>query len=457
MTILHLCLRPNGDSTAEVRLFHDNPNQHQHRILPLEQIRELLRQAETGYYVQARMQIPHGQVGRQLYQWLEGEGQLLSQALEPLRRTGGVIAVSVAGQLGRLPWEVLHDGRNFLVAETPAIVPVRWQNSEGESMGDPMAVVRPQGEPVNRSLHLLFMAASPQDVEPVLDYEGEESRILAATSQKPGGIQVTVEESGCITELGDRLDDYGRDAFEVFHFTGHGSIAEGQPFLVTETETGAASQTTAEDLGQVFQLRFPPLVFLSACRSGQDSSYAQKDGETQVPALAAQLIQRGARSVLGWGYKVLDTDATLAAEKLYAALAVGRTLTEALALTYQAMLQAQARDWHLLRLYCGSALPQALVTPPRTPWPQTGSPAFAAGGVPGSRYPADQGGGARGICGAAAAVAGVFAGVAGAGDGGGVDPGAGGAGQECAGAAAVRSAGGAEPEPEAAGVGGGVG
>lgn len=64
---------------------------------------------------------------------------------------------------------------------------------------------------------------------------------------------------------------------------------------------------------------------------------------------------------------MLDTDATEAAAALYGALSQGETLGLALAQTYRRLLEVNARDWHLLRLYVAGTLPEALVTSPRTP------------------------------------------------------------------------------------------
>jgi tetratricopeptide (TPR) repeat protein len=86
-----------------------------------------------------------------------------------------------------------------------------------------------------------------------------------------------------------------------------------------------------------------------------------------VPSLAEGLLKLGAKAVLGWGQTVLDTDATAAAAVLYGELAAGYEVTEALSVTYQALIKQQARDWHLLRLYVGRTLPGQLVTTLRTP------------------------------------------------------------------------------------------
>ena len=43
------------------------------------------------------------------------------------------------------------------------------------------------------------MATSPEDVEPVLNYEREETTILEATERQP--IELVVEESGSVLQL----------------------------------------------------------------------------------------------------------------------------------------------------------------------------------------------------------------------------------------------------------------
>ncbi|BAG03813.1 GUN4-like protein [Microcystis aeruginosa NIES-843] len=83
--------------------------------------------------------------------------------------------------------------------------------------------------------------------------------------------------------------------------------------------------------------------------------------------MAEEFLHLGAKAVLGWGERVLDTDAAVAAKELYGHLSQGETVIEALSATYRALIDQQARDWHKLRLYVGNTLPQALVTPLRTP------------------------------------------------------------------------------------------
>ncbi|WP_258003757.1 tetratricopeptide repeat protein [Fischerella thermalis] len=132
------------------------------------------------------------------------------------------------------------------------------------------------------------------------------------------------------------------------------------PHFVTETLTGEAYFASAADIAQELQFRLPKLIFLSGCRTGQAGNAGS------VPSMAEELLQAGAKAVLGWGQSVLDLDAIAAAAALYQELSAGKQITEAIACTYQALIKHKARDWHLLRLYAAGDLPSALVTPLRT-------------------------------------------------------------------------------------------
>ncbi|MBD2125173.1 tetratricopeptide repeat protein [Microcoleus sp. ZQ-A2] len=350
MKTLHLDLNPVADNYAQLRFFFDNPNDYQSRSLPLSEIADLIQVAEQDYYV--RLAVDYTITGQKLYNWLDGSDRLLSRTMQQHPRDSIVLAIAAAEKLAHLPWEVLHDGNSFLVARMPAVVPVRWVSS------DTVKKLSIEGEPENRALNVLFMATSPLGVEPVLDFEAEEGRILEATARQP--LALVVEESGCLTELGYLIDDYGKGYFDVLHLTGHATLSDDEPRFNTETETGELYRASAADIAEKLQFRLPQLIFLSGCRTGQGG----KSGA--VPSLAEELLKLGTKSVLGWGQTVLDTDATAASAALYGALAAGYELTEALSLTYQALIKQQARDWHLLRLYVAGTLPGQLVTTLRT-------------------------------------------------------------------------------------------
>ncbi|MEH1800394.1 MAG: CHAT domain-containing protein [Nostoc sp.] len=352
MQILHLDLKPVAENYVELRYFVDNPNQYEKRSLCLTEIADLIKLAERDYYVSFFPE-DYTVTGRRLYNWLDGSDRWLQPLLDKYRREGIVLAIATTEKLAHLPWEVLHDGVSFLVERVPAIVPVRWVS---DSTVKKLTI---EGEAENRALQVLFMATSPLNVKPVLDFEGEEARILEATKRQP--LALTVEESGCLSELGHLVDGYDRDYFDVLHLMGHATLQDGQPRFITETATGEANYASAGDIAQELQFRLPKLIFLSGCRTGQ----AGNSGS--VPSMAEELLKSGAKAVLGWGQKVLDSDATAAAAALYQELSAGKQITEAVACTYQALIKNKARDWHLLRLYAAGNLPGSLVTPLRKP------------------------------------------------------------------------------------------
>ncbi|HEY9798750.1 MAG TPA: tetratricopeptide repeat protein [Leptolyngbyaceae cyanobacterium] len=349
MKALHIDLKLVAENFVELRYFVDNPNEYEKRSLSLLEIADLIKLAERDYYVSAFAE-DYTVTGRRLYKWLDGSDRHLQPLLDKYRREGIVLAISATEKLAHLPWEVLHDGVGFLVQR--GVVPVRWV---ADSSVRKLTI---DGEPENRALQVLFMATSPLNVSPVLDFEGEEARILAATARQP--LALTVEESGCLSELGYLVDSYDKDYFDVLHLTGHATLQDGQPRFITETPTGEAEYASAEDIAQELQFRLPKLIFLSGCHTGQ----AGKAGS--VPSMAEELLKAGAKAVLGWGQAVLETDATEAAATLYGELSAGKQISEAVASTYQTLIKNKAQDWHLLRLYAAGKLPSALVTPLRT-------------------------------------------------------------------------------------------
>ena len=314
------------------------------RQLKLSDIQPLIDRGEMYYYTTRPNLVP---VGQQLFAWLDGDGRWLSRAVQNCTPPGLVLAIDTDARLAHLPWEVLHDGQGFLVERmgTP-VVPVRWH------AGLPAAELAPQP----RALQVLFMATSPEGVEPPLDFEGEEAEILRFTADLP--LTLRVEESGCITEMGNLWRKHPGHSFDVFHLTGHATLEQGQPVFITETETGTLHKATAAELFRAFAGRLPRLVFLSGCRT------AQAGNEGTVASMAETLVQQGLSAVLGWGQPVFDDSATTAAAQLYQRLAEGFSIPEALGETYRYLREKNVPDWHLLRLYLRGNAHTPLVDPP---------------------------------------------------------------------------------------------
>jgi len=339
---LYIKLVPLEKQFVELRYAFGEPARYETQRLDVSSIDNLIQKAKGSYY----MLLPDLKgIGHQLFCWLDGTGRWLSRAINDCKEEGLVLALDVRERLGHLPWETLHDGVQFIVERVnPVIVPIRWVDRPVQDSHDIQ-----QGP-----LRLLFMATSPDNVEPSLDFEQEEAQILTATRDIP--LDLRVEESGCITELSKLWGRY-REPFDVFHLTGHSSIEDEKPFFLTETETGERHIAYASEIAAALRFRMPQLVFLSGCRTGE----APSNGA--VSSLAESLIEQGCRAVLSWGRPIADVVATQAAAYLYSKLAAGYQLAEALANTYQHLREAKVEDWHLLRLYVSGQCPKALVEP----------------------------------------------------------------------------------------------
>ncbi len=346
MKILHISLTELGKDYAALRYFWENPPDYKEHRLPLAEIKDLGNQSEADYYT--RIPVDYATTGQSLYNWLDQSDRLLANALNQPRQDGLVIAIATDKGLAKLPWELLHDGNCFLVEKRPAIIPVRWVSN-----GQPIAIAN---SPQNRPLNLLFMATSPLGVEPELEYEAEEGQILKTTHTP---VNLIVEESGCLTELGRLVREYEKGYFDIFHLTGHATTDGGKPCFLTEDEYGNRVDSSTAKIYDELTSPLPSLIFLSGCRTGYSS-------EGTVLLMAEELLKMGGTAILGWGERVRDTHATAAASKLYCHLAQGDAITDALSFTYKTLINDQVQEWHKLRLYVANTLPQALVTPLRT-------------------------------------------------------------------------------------------
>ncbi|MCP4693555.1 MAG: tetratricopeptide repeat protein, partial [Desulfobacterales bacterium] len=340
--ILHVSLQRVNDRVVERFHYENNSDDFTRCVLDPGDIGEIIRDAGIGCGALPREN--YIRLGQRLHQWLDGPDSFLTRAI---RKTSSddvlVLAIETGGRLARLPWEILHDDQSFLVSpRRPLIVPVRWRYRKIIST-----------EPARRPLRVLFMAAAPNGVKPGLDFEREEALIRDATRRRP--LTLTVEESGNLEELKKRVDSYEPSWFDVFHLTGHADLNEDQGCFLTETKTGEAHSAGASEI--VSAMGRPPLVFLSGCRTGE----AGRAGG--APSLAEELLELGVNAVLSWGRPVLDSEAGEAAAHLYGALSRGTGLAIATAYTRRTLIEKNARDWHLLRLYVAGQMPRILVTP----------------------------------------------------------------------------------------------
>lgn len=357
MRTVHLELVPYDDKAAELRVYTDNPNKFAAHNVRLSELSTQL--AKVNLYYDSIIPSDSKLLGMELYRWVNGPKRVLDQTLG----SGCVLAIVTTSEFGRLPWELLHDGKEFIVNRVPAVIPVRWLKPLGTRCFPREDVSS------DRALSILVMASSPSGITPVLDFEAEEAQILHGTRGRP--LTLFVEESGNLQELVRFINDLERGELNVLHLSGHAEFHYGgEPRMIMESEFGDPEYVDAATVARELQFMLPDLVFLSCCRT------AQSPDNSTVNSMAEMLVQGGAKAVLGWGNLVSDSSANIAAAELYSLLAAGYTLLESLGLTFQRLFRREVSDWHLLRLFVGVNVPGALAKRGQKPRRRSVSPQF---------------------------------------------------------------------------------
>lgn len=314
-------------------------------------IEDLIGAVERDYSLNAVAQNVFGapqlrELGAKLTTFLDGDERWLTPVLG--NPPGTTLRITTAGRLRHLPWELLAVDDSYLAVSGHApLLPVRAVGTNTALKG---------AEPANRPLRVLFMATSPEGVEPVLNFEAEEASILTATTRT--GTELVVEESGTLEGLRFLTRDYGAGYFDVLHLSGHATISsDGQPVFLTEDEFGGLAYATADQIAQAMAGHWPRLVFVSGCLTGN-----APDAGT-FPSMSESLVRAGAPTVLGWALPVGDVSATEFAAELYRSLADGQPIDRAVVEARQHLYANQRGNWHLLRVYADRSPLAPMVTP----------------------------------------------------------------------------------------------
>lgn len=302
---------------------------------------------ELGHRVFGSAQLQ--QLGGTLFEFLDGPERWLSQAQDP---RGALLRIDAGERLRHLPWELMATAHGYLaVAGSRATLPVRVSSQ--------VATVGTAARAGNRPLRVLFMATSPEGIEPALGFEAEEAAILNATAD--AGIELVVEESGTLDGLRFTVESYEEGYFDVLHLSGHATITGGRPAFLVENELGGPLMATADQIARAMAGRWPRLLFLSGCLTGS------APGGGTIPSMSESLVTAGAPTVLGWALPVGDVSATAFADELYSQLAAGRRVDESVVAARKALYADHSPYWHLLRVYADRSPFAALVTARNTP------------------------------------------------------------------------------------------
>ena len=249
-------------------------------------------------------------------------------------------------ELHEIPWELLHDGNQFLVTN-PATPIVRYleQTHKVESLE------------IEPPLRVLFTTACPEELQP-LDLVTEERNMRTALEPLSGAVELIVERHISLDRLRHafmRAQDRERP-FHIWHHCGHGELF---------------SQDGATSFGLVFQDRSTAQwvdvaqvsTLVRACSSLRMVTLNVCHGGSSV-GLGPTLASLGLPAVVGFRSSVLDQTALTFAEAFYEAILynpVDVALGQArLAL---AVKDSQSLDWALPLLFLRTTKPVFIAKP----------------------------------------------------------------------------------------------
>ena len=281
--------------------------------------------------------------GRRLYGLLFGDGAKLAAFLEynDAYRSQARLTLALHGNaatLWRLPWEYLHDEKDFL-ALTGRLLLSRMPHGLGRL--DPAAAAPP--------LRILVVVSAPDDQRP-LDTEEEIGAIQRALDEatRAGRVEVEYLDDATLPAIGDALRRFRP---HVLHYTGHGYYdkAKAASFLALEDDDGCTRMAGISDLRPL--LRDDPelrLALLSGCQTAQTSDVDAFAG------VATGLLAEAVPAVLAMQYSILDQSGITLAAAFYAALAGGASPIEAAQRVRIALWQDRegpGYDWGIPALY----------------------------------------------------------------------------------------------------------
>lgn len=219
--------------------------------------------------------------------------------------------------LHSIPWEFIHDGRNFLAAY-PGITLIRL--IEGLSSV--------KKEKIEDKIKILVVISIPLDLRDQgrLQIERELEILLQAVDRAVASdkIDIDFEDEASLKNIQARLDE---EHYHILHYTGHGVYRDDEDmgYLLLEDDSGrlleVPNDTIAALLAGYPSLR---LVVLSGCQTAKTS------GRKSFSDLATPLLLKGIPSVIAMQYSILDDSAIHLANKFYTEIGSGTAIDMAL-------------------------------------------------------------------------------------------------------------------------------
>lgn len=245
-------------------------------------------------------------IGRKLYDAVFSRDVLRVMAVAVSRisdEAGLRLRLRLEGEVAAWPWELLHDGKNFLALSIKTPIVRCPRNS------DPLRVLR-----VSLPLRVLVVTSSPPGYDELaIDREWQNIEKALKGNDK---VELERLDDPTFASLGARLR---RGRFHILHFIGHGRFnhqaRKGE--IVLKGDRGEASAVDGAALAGLLRDRGTRLVVLNSCEGACCSS------EDIFSGVAQRLIDSGVPAVIAMQYVVADRSAVIFAKHLYESLGEG--------------------------------------------------------------------------------------------------------------------------------------
>ncbi len=242
--------------------------------------------------------------GASLYQWLNGSDCILDREIQVFQEDSCMIAIYCGREFSLLPWELLHDGHNFLINRKPALLAVRC-----------------------------YKTSSPREELPLLPAGRLNVFLLSRGQWLPllENSKLEITKGDLIDQLWQSPQTREKNYYDLIHLSGDVSLQNEQICF--------GDSLNPTQIAEKLKYSFPKLLLLSGNWENTDLA----------SFLAEELLKCGAQAIL----TIKENQDTF--NTLYLQLAKGNSLLDCLVASHQ------QGNPHEIRLHVMGNLPIYLV------------------------------------------------------------------------------------------------
>jgi len=255
-----------------------------------------------------------------------------SRMVEGTKEKRQLEANEAASELLSLPWELMHDGKEYMFQGAKP-VQVRRQLPNTKELESIVS------EP---PIRILSVSPRPDDESAgYIDHRISAIPLVEAMENLGGLVELTVLTPATFHALEKELDNAQQKGtpYHVIHFDGHGTFYEDKgmgalcfedPADVDKIEERGVELIDARKLAAMIKDYRIPLFFLEACQSAMTE-------HDPTASVAAALLNEGAASVVAMSYTVLVETSHRFVKAFYKELAGGSRIGDAMLAGHRAL------------------------------------------------------------------------------------------------------------------------